>query len=228
MKGKKQMVSENKLAFTETKISEIFQEVRKKVILDQHQSDLKKQHSVILSSYAEKGRVAEQSTQYSIEAEEYSEILVAMTEQMEEDEEIFKKLKIPWMPEEMHPVLEGKCIDSKNENLQRSIKQYKYQIEYLHETNEGLVTANRRLREYIEEVNSHYQELIVVSKEALKRKRQTQSLYAELKQTIQDLTQQNQDLSKRVEDLEVDHQKPRKKTQALEGITLLAEATKDL
>ena len=33
------------------------------------------------------------------------------------------------MPEEMHPVLEGKCIDSENENLQRSIKQYKYHIE---------------------------------------------------------------------------------------------------
>ena len=36
MKGKKKMVSENKSAFTETKISEIFEEVRKKVILDQH------------------------------------------------------------------------------------------------------------------------------------------------------------------------------------------------
>ena len=88
----------------------------------------------------------------------------------------------------MHPVSEGKCIDSENENLQRSIKQYKYQIEYLHETNEGLVNANRILREDLEEVNSHYEELIAVSKEALKRKRQTQSLFAELKQTIQDLT----------------------------------------
>ena len=34
MKGKKQTVSENKPIFTETKISEIFEEVRKKVILD--------------------------------------------------------------------------------------------------------------------------------------------------------------------------------------------------
>ena len=90
------------------------------------------------------------------------------------------------------------------------------------------MTANRRLREDLEEVNSHYQELIVVSKEALKRKRQTQTMYAELKQTIQDLTQQNQELSKRVEYLEADHQKTRKKTQALEGIALLAEAAKDL
>ena len=90
------------------------------------------------------------------------------------------------------------------------------------------MTANRILREYLEEVNSHYQELIAVSKEALKRKRQTQILYAELKQTIQDLTQQNQDLSKRVEELEVDHQKARRKTQAFEGIALLAEASKEL
>ena len=71
----------------------------------------------------------------------------------------------------MHLVSEGKCIDSENENLQRSIKWYKYQIEYLYETNEGLVTANKILREYLEEVNSHYQELIAVSKEDLKRKR---------------------------------------------------------
>ena len=42
MKGKKQMVSENKSAFTKTKISEIFEEVQKKVILDQYQNDLKK------------------------------------------------------------------------------------------------------------------------------------------------------------------------------------------
>ena len=98
----------------------------------------------------------------------------------------------------MHPVSKGKCIDLENDNLQRSIKQYKYQIEYLYETNEGLVAANKRLREDLEEVNSHYQELTTVSKEALKRKRQTQSMYAELKQTIQDLTQQNQELTKRV------------------------------
>ena len=121
---------------------------------------------------------------------------------MKEDEEIFRKLKIPWMPEGMHPVSEGRCIDSENENLQRSIKQYKYKIEYLHETNEGLVTANRRLREDLKEVNSHYQKLISVSKEDLKRKRHTEKQFTELKQTIQELTQQ---LTKRVADLEADH-----------------------
>ena len=63
-------------------------------------------------------------------------------------------------------------------------KQYKLQIEYLHESNEGLVTANRRLREDLEEVNSHYRELISVSKEALKRKRQIENPFTELRQTI--------------------------------------------
>ena len=132
------------------------------------------------------------------------------------------------MLEGMHSASEGQCIDSENENLQRSIKQYKYQIEYLHETNEGLVVAHRRLREDLEEANSHYQELIAVSKESLKRKRQTQSLCAELKKTVQDITQQNQELSKRVKDLEADHKKTRRKTQALEGIALLVEDAKDL
>ena len=58
------------------------------------------------------------------------------------------------------------------------------------------MTATRRLREDLEEVNSHYQELIAFSKEALKRKRQTQSMYAELKQTIQDLAKKNRELAK--------------------------------
>ena len=39
---------------------------------------------------------------------------------------------------------------------------------------------NRRLREDLEDINTHYQELIVVSKEALKRKRQTQGKFEEL------------------------------------------------
>ena len=95
------------------------------------------------------------------------------------------------MPEELSSALKGKCIDSENENLRRSIKQYKYQIKFLHETNEGLVVTNRRLSEYLEEINNHYQELIVVSKEALKRRRETQSLCAELKQIVQEVTQQN-------------------------------------
>ena len=94
--------------------------------------------------------------QCKVEAEEHPEIPMTFIEHMKEDEEIYKKLNIPWIPKAMQSILEGKCIDSKKENMQRSIKQYKHQIEYMHETNDGLVTANKRLREDLEEVNSHY------------------------------------------------------------------------
>ena len=132
------------------------------------------------------------------------------------------------MPEGVSSFQERKCIYFKNENIWKSIKKYKYQIDFLHETNEGLVVANKILREDIKEINSHYQKLIVVSKEALKRKRQTQTLCAELKQTIQEVTHQNKELSKRFEDLEAEQQWTRRKTQALEGKALLDEASKDL
>ena len=112
--------------------------------------------------------------------------------------------------------------------LQRSIKQYKYQIEYMHETNDGLVAVNRRLREDLEEVNSHYQELITVSREALKRKRKTENQFTELRQTIQEFQQHNEELARRIAYMETDQLKARRKDQALEGIGLLAEPAKDL
>ena len=62
----------------------------------------------------------------------------------------------------------------------------------MQEKNDGLVMANRRLGEDLDEVNSHYQELIAVSKEALKRKINTESQFTILKQTIKELQQQNE------------------------------------
>ena len=91
----------------------------------------------------------------------------------------------------------------------------------------GIVTANRRLREYLEEVNSHYQELITVSREALKRKRKIERRFTELKQTIHDLQQHNEELRRRIAYMETDKLKAIRKAQALEGIALLAKAAKD-
>ena len=68
----------------------------------------------------------------------------------------------------------------------------------------------------------------MVSKEDLKRKRQTQGKFEELNQKIQDLTQQNQEMSRKVEDLEAKHQRIRRQSHDLEGISLLVEATKYL
>ena len=96
------------------------------------------------------------------------------------------------------------------------------------ETNDGLIATNRRLREDLGEVNDLYQELISVSKEALKRKQSTDLQCAELKLTIKSLQQQNKELTRRMTDMEVEQQKARKKAQALDGIALLEEAAKDL
>ena len=122
----------------------------------------------------------------------------------------------------------NKIFDSEKENLQRSVKQYKYQVEYMQDTNDGMVMENRRLREDLEEVNNHYQELIAVPREALKRKRNTEGQFTMLKQTIQDLQQQNEELTRKIADMEADQLKARRKAQSLEGIALLAEVAKDL
>ena len=103
------------------------------------------------------------------------------TELLHEDEEIFRRLNIPWLPNELQSITGSKEFDSEKENLQRTIKQYKHQVKYMQETSDGLIIANKRLREDLEEVNNHYQELIAVFKEALKRKRSTKLQFAGLK-----------------------------------------------
>ena len=67
-------------------------------------------------------------------------------------------------------------------------------MEYLQETNDGLILSNKRLREDLQEVNDHYQELIAVSKEALKRKMTTDLQCTELKKTVKSLQQEDEEL----------------------------------
>ena len=63
-------------------------------------------------------KIAEPSTQCNFEGPESPGVPVTVTEQQQEDdEEIFKKLKIPWIPEGMSSFSKGKSIDSENENL---------------------------------------------------------------------------------------------------------------
>ena len=115
----------------------------------------------------------------------------------------------------MQTIAWNKAFDLEKENLHRSVKQYKYQVEYMQETNDVLVMANRRLREDLDEVNSHYQELIVVSREALKRKRDTKGQFKMLKQTIKYLQQQNEELTRKMVDMEANQLKARRKAQTL-------------
>ena len=97
-----------------------------------------------------------------------------MKDKQEEDLS-FKKLDIPWLlnqdltfPGEVH-------MDSEVENIRKTLQQNKSQFFFLNETNDRMVMTNRRLREDLEDINAHYQELIAVSKQALKRKREIQN-----------------------------------------------------
>ena len=119
-------------------------------------------------------------------------------------------------------------IDSEIENLKKSLEQHKSQFFFLNETNARLVMTNKRLREYLDDINTHYQELIVVSKEALKRKREIQSRAKGLNRKIQNLSQQNEVLLKRIKSLETEQERSKKQYHALDGISMLDEAAKNL
>ena len=59
-----------------------------------------KYHSVMLESCTGKGKIAEPSIECNFEGVESPDIPVTVTEQQkEDDEEIFKKLNVPWFPE---------------------------------------------------------------------------------------------------------------------------------
>ena len=50
----------------------------------------------------------------------------------------------------------------------------------------------------------------------------------ELEKTSEDLQQENEELTKKITDLEQEQKKAKRKAQALDGIALLAEAAKEL
>ena len=65
-----------------------------------------------------KDTIKEQSKYFSVKEDKSKKVPVAETEQHEEDyEEIFRKLNIPWLSEEVSSFQEGNFIDSGNENL---------------------------------------------------------------------------------------------------------------
>ena len=121
-----------------------------------------------------------------------------------------------------------RSFDSDKENLQKTIKQYKQQMNYMQEINDGLMMEYIRLREDLQDANEYFQELTAVSKEALKRKRTTDLQCTELKKTVKSLQQENEELHRKIADMEKEQKRAKKKYQTVYGIALLAEAAKEL
>ena len=71
---------------------------KQKANLSHQQDDLMKQQLVMTTLCADEEKIAEASTQCNFEGNESPGVPVIVTEQQQEyDEDIFKKLKIPWM-----------------------------------------------------------------------------------------------------------------------------------
>ena len=98
----------------------------------------------------------------------------------------------------------------------------------MQDVNDGLMKVNRGIIEELQDVHNHFQELSEVSKEVLKRKRATDMHSTKLGKTIQDLQQRNKELIKKINDMEQEQKKAKRKDQALDGISLLAKAAKRL
>ena len=129
----------------------------------------------------------------------------AMKDRQEEDL-LFKTLNILCLSNQDSTLHGEVYMDSTIENLRKSLQQHKSQIDFLNETNYKLVMTNRRLREDLEDINAHYQELIAVSKEALKRKREIQNQDEDLTQQVQKLSKLNEMLLNRVGSLEMEQE----------------------
>ena len=77
-------------------------------------------------SHSEKKLIIDENVPSEVENKENLIFPETPTELLPEDEEIYKRLNIPWIPNEMQTTAGNKAFDSEKENLQRSVKQYKY------------------------------------------------------------------------------------------------------
>ena len=99
------------------------------------------------ASYSENKLPMDETAPDETDNQENISVPGVSTELLHEEEDIFRKLNIPWLPSELQDTTIGEAFDSEKENLQKTIKQYKNQMDYMQEVNDGLILANRILRE---------------------------------------------------------------------------------
>ena len=84
-----------------------------------------------------------------------------------------------------------------------------------------MVQSNQILREDLREINKTYVKLVKDSEEAVKRRKLAQAKNEEL-------SKQNQELQEKVQTMEKDYLRLQKRSQALDGLTMLVEATRHI
>ena len=100
--------------------------------------------------------------------------------------------------------------------VKKSLQTYKEQTRFLQNINEKLMTANKRLREDLEDKKVDYQKLLSIFKDILKEKRTIQKQLEHMKAQSKE------------EKKDVEFARLQKRSQVLSDLTILAEASKSL
>ena len=109
-KGKKPLKLEEESSLTETKLSYVFLEIRGQMLKEQQKNEIEVSHS-------ENKLLVDENVHGETETQENSSFHDTSTELLPEDEEIFRRLNIPWLPNELQSTTGNKAFDSENENL---------------------------------------------------------------------------------------------------------------
>ena len=112
-------------------------------------------------------------------------------------------------------------IASELNQIKKSLQTYKEQTKFLQNINANLITANKRLREDLEEKETDYQKLLSMSKDILKEKRAIQKQYEHMKT-------QSKEVHNQMENKDVEFARLQKRSQVLSDLTILAKASKSL
>jgi hypothetical protein len=155
-------------------------------------------------------------------------IIEDITEKPLTEDLMFKKFDMFWKPSKDQDAAMEKLINSDQENLKKTVKQYMHQMNYMQEVNDGLMMANRRLREDLQDTHDNFQELVMDAKEVLRRKRVADRHCSELDKKVQTLQHENEHLHKRIAELEQKHKRMKKRSSSPDGIALLVEASKEI
>ena len=80
------------------------------------------QEGEIKSSYSEKKVMVGEKVPCKAESEEHLRFPGTPTELLQEDEEIYKRLNIPWLPNEMQTIAGNKTFDSEKREFTKKCK----------------------------------------------------------------------------------------------------------
>ena len=113
-KGKKPLKTVEESSLTETKLSTVFLELRGEMLKEQQKKDIE-------VSYSENKLLMDEIAPTETVNKENPSVHGVSTELFPEDEDIFRKLNIPWLPSELQHTARGKAFESDKENMQRTI-----------------------------------------------------------------------------------------------------------